>query len=235
MTDILIVLSAATQMPLLDGSSRPVGFWPEELVEPHRIFTRHGFTVTFATPGGRPAAPEPAGLTPEGTGMTDAECAELRRTVEDLRPRYEAPEALDRLTADSFDAAFIPGGYAPLVDLWADPACGSLLTGLHRAGKPIAAVCHGPAALLSCTSSTEPWPFAGRVMTAFSDDEEKEVGLLAELPWTAQKALTDRGAEFRTGSRPWDAHIVQDGTLLTGQNPASAGPLGEQLTSLLQP
>jgi putative intracellular protease/amidase len=178
MPAILITLSAATEMPLTDGTSRPIGFWPEELVEPHRVFTEAGIATTLATPGGQPAVADPAELTPEGTGETPARCRDFRKAVDVLQPSLGNPEALESLTAAPFDAVFIPGGYAPMIDLWADAACGSLIAGFHRADKPIAAVCHGPAALLSYTGPAGQWPFAGYKMTAFSDAEEKDLGLL---------------------------------------------------------
>jgi putative intracellular protease/amidase len=230
---ILIMLSAAAEMPLQGGGSRPIGFWPEELVEPHQVFSQAAVQLTLATPAGRPAVPDPAGLTPEGTGATPARCHELQKTVDDLQPRLSAPEALESLTAESFDAVFIPGGYAPMVDLWASPACGSLLADFHRDDKPIAAVCHGPAALLSCMDPTGQWPFSGYKMTAFSDAEEESLGLLETIPWTVQRALTHRGAHFLSGAQPWGEHVVCDRTLLTGQNPASAAPLARLVTTML--
>jgi putative intracellular protease/amidase len=231
--EVLITLSAATEMSLTDGTSRAVGFWPEELVEPHRVFTEAGIVTTLATPGGRPAVADPAGLTPEGTGETLARCRELREAVDALLPALRAPAALESLTAERFDAMFIPGGYAPMIDLWADAACGSLIAGFHRADKPIAAVCHGPAALLSYMGPTGQWPFTGYKMTAFSDAEEKDVGLLETIPWTVQQSLTKHGARFLAGTQGWGEHVVCDRTLLTGQNPASAAPLAHRLTAML--
>ncbi|MFD7162864.1 type 1 glutamine amidotransferase domain-containing protein [Streptomyces violascens] len=233
MSRILIMLSAASRISLADGSSRPIGFWPEELVEPVRVFGRAGVDVTLATPGGKPAVADSAGFTPEGAGLSAARCDELRRCVDALKSQLDAPHALERLSAESFDAVFVPGGYAPMADLWTNPACGNLLTGFHDTRKPIAAVCHGPVALLSCSTSAGRWPFVGYRMTAFTDIEEKDVGLLDTLPWTAEKALTKQGARFIGASEPWKEHVVRDRHLLTGQNPASANPLAGSLLSAL--
>ncbi|MFF4602931.1 type 1 glutamine amidotransferase domain-containing protein [Streptomyces sp. NPDC001339] len=233
MPSVLILLSAATTLRLTDGSTRSVGFWPEELTEPHREFTHAGLDITLATPGGAPAVPDPAGFTPEGTGAPADRCDELRHAVERLQPHLKAPEPLENLTAGRFDAVFLPGGYAPMIDLYGEPACGTLLTDFHRAGKPMAAVCHAPAALLSCASPDGHWPFAGYRMTAFTDAEEEDLGLLRTLPWTAERALTQRGAHFLAGPQAWGEHIVHDRQLLTGQNPASAAPLARRLVALL--
>ncbi|MFH8347931.1 type 1 glutamine amidotransferase domain-containing protein [Streptomyces sp. NPDC018045] len=235
MPHILIMLSGATRMPLTDGRSRDIGFWPEEVIEPLGLFARGGAQFTFATPDARPAAPEPSGLTPEGTGLSPERCHTLRQEVTALEGRLNTPAALRDLSSEPFDAVFIPGGYAPMVDLWADPHGGRLLTDFHHRDKPIAAVCHGPAALLACMASSGQWPFAGYRMTAFTDDEEHGVGLLSTLPWTAQQALTKRGAHFLAASQPWQTHVVEDRNLFTGQNPASAGPLAQRLLDRLTP
>ncbi len=232
MLRIAIVLSASTRMSLTDGATRAIGFWPEELVEPVRAFAAAGAEITMATPAGRPAVPDPAGLSPEGTGLTPERCAELGHAVASLQDRLHAPQALNRIEASDFDAVFVPGGYAPMADLWADPSCGTFLTGFHQGHKPIAAVCHGPAALLGCMTSVGDWPFTGYRMTAFTDAEERDVALLDTLPWTAQQALEKRGARFSAQS-PWSEHVVTDRHLLTGQNPASAAPLAHRLLEAL--
>lgn len=230
---ILLVLSGASKLPLADRSTRPTGFWPEELADPVRIFTESGAEITLATPGGAPAVPDPAGLTPEGTGLSSEDCDQLCQSIARLRERLDAPASLDDLTAEPFDAAFIPGGYAPMADLWSAPSCGGLLAAFQRSGKPVAAVCHGPVALLSCVSATGGWPFAGYRMTAFSDDEEQDVGLLDNLPWTGEQALAKHGAQF-SSRMPWSPYVVVDRNLLTGQNPASAAPLARRLLEFLR-
>ncbi|MFF3919588.1 type 1 glutamine amidotransferase domain-containing protein [Streptomyces sp. NPDC001852] len=233
MPHILMLLSAATRMSLTNGGTRAVGFWPEEVVAPLAVFDGAGARVTVATPDGRPAVPDPAGFTPEGTGLTPPQCEALRRDVDARHFDLSSPEPLGEAARQVYDAVFIPGGYAPMVDLWRDPQCGRVVAAAHRAGRPVAAVCHGPAALLSCTGPTGAWPFAGYRMTSFTDDEEKDVGLLDLLPWTSQRALTHRGARFLTGPGPWQEHVVEDRGLLTGQNPASAGPLAARLLTAI--
>ncbi|MEV5510329.1 type 1 glutamine amidotransferase domain-containing protein [Streptomyces orinoci] len=233
MPRILMILSAATQLPLTDGSCRTTGFWPEEVIEPLKEFAAAGAHITLATPGGRPAVPDPAGFTPEGAALPPDRCDTLRREVAALQGLLAQPVPLHAIKGPVQDAVFIPGGYAPMADLWSDPHCGRVLEETQRAGRPIAAVCHGPAALLSCRTPAGDWPFTGYRMTSFTDQEEKDVGLLDTLPWTAQQALTARGADFRPGPGPWREHLVQDRGLLTGQNPASARPLAARLLAVL--
>lgn len=140
MPSLLLLLSAATELPLTDGSSRTTGLWPEELAAPHEVFADAGIATTIATPGGGKASPDPTGYTPESTGYSAAQCDEIRRYLQALQPELDSPAPLDSIDPTDFDAAFIPGGHAPIVDLWADPECGRVLSGLHYVGKPIAAV-----------------------------------------------------------------------------------------------
>jgi putative intracellular protease/amidase len=232
MSHILMMLSSAARMPLADGSSKDVGFWPEEVTAPLRVFRGASAQVTMATPDGAPAVPDQAGFTPEGTRLPPDRCAVLRDDVAGLRSRLEHPASLRETDWEAFDAVFVPGGYAPMVDLSSDPGCGRILTAMHDAGRPVAAVCHGPAALLACARPEGAWPFEGFRMTSFTDDEEKDVGLLGLLPWTAQQALTRHHAEFAAGPGAWQEHVVEDRGLLTGQNPASAAPLAHRLMAL---
>lgn len=232
MTSVLLLLSAATELPLTDGSRHTTGFWPEEVIEPEAVFAAAGITTVIATPEGAPAGPDPAGLTPEGTGYSADRCAALHEAVEALRPRFTTPVPLRAVNVEMFDAVFIPGGYGPLADLWADPDCGRVLSAFHQSGKPIAAVCHGPAALLSSLDTSGDWPFSGYEMTCFTDEEEADLGLLELIPWTAEGRLVKRGARFSAGP-PWGEHLVRDRALLTGQNPASAKPLAHALCEIL--
>ncbi|MFF8897656.1 type 1 glutamine amidotransferase domain-containing protein [Streptomyces lydicus] len=232
MTSVLMMLSAATELPLTDGSCRTAGFWPEEVVDPEAVFAAAGISTVLATPEGAPAGADPAGLTPEGTGYSTERCAELIDAVEALRPRYTTPVPLASVDVERFDAVFIPGGYGPLADLWADPDCGRVLSEFHRSGKPIAAVCHGPAALLSSMDVAGEWLFSGYEMTSFTDEEEADLGVLDLIPWTAEGRLVKRGARFVAGP-PWGEHLVRDRALLTGQNPASARPLARVLCDIL--
>ncbi|KAK0350912.1 hypothetical protein LTR94_027094 [Friedmanniomyces endolithicus] len=76
------------------------------------------------------------------------------------------------------------------------------------------------------------WPFAGRRMTSFSDEEEIELGTADNAPWLLAKTLRDMGAAYEKGPN-WGPYVVTDGNLMTGQNPASSAPLADAVLAAL--
>ena len=139
---------------------------------------------------------------------------------------FQHPVALSSLTgADlgEFDAVFTPGGHGPMVDLAGNADAGRLLAVLQRKQAPIAALCHGPAVLLSAPERADGlWLFDGYRMTSFTDEEEDqtEPGLLG-MAWYLDTALKNAGAVFDDGPSAWVSHVVADRNLITGQNPGS--------------
>ena len=141
-------------------------------------------------------------------------------------PGFGHPAALSSLTdaeLAGFDAVFAPGGHGPMVDLADNPDVGRLLLALHRKHAPIAALCHGPAMLLSAPERAGgQWLFDGYRLTSFTDEEEDqtEAGLLG-MAWLLDVALKNAGAVFDDGPAAWISHVVVDRNLITGQNPGS--------------
>ena len=109
---------------------------------------------------------------------------------------------------------------------------GRVLVDAERARKIIAPVCHGQAALLAAKDEQGNWLFAGRRMTAFSDEEEVELGTADNAPWLLAETLRRSGARYEKGGN-WAPFVVQDGNLLSGQNPASTAPLADAVLAAL--
>jgi putative intracellular protease/amidase len=135
----------------------------------------------------------------------------------------------------SFDAVFFPGGHGPMVDLASNPDVGRLLHLFQPRGKTIAAVCHGPAALLSADEGPEGvWLFDGYKIASFTEEEEDQTpyGQLG-LPWYLENALKSRGAVFDDGDAAWVSYVVVDRNLITGQNPDSSESIAEAIMKRL--
>ena len=94
-------------------------------------------------------------------------------------------------------------------------------------------VCHGPAALLTADDRDGKWPFAGRRVTGFTNAEETQVGFADKAKWLLEDRLTSAGGLFEGSGVPWAPHVVNDGNLYTGQNPASSLPLARRLVEVL--
>ena len=179
------------------------------------------------------AEDESAGLTREQIAReVDAQRADSQRLSDERHrrlqeiPGFQQPVALSSLTdaeLDEFDAVFVPGGHGPMVDLSDNPDAGRLLLALHRKHALIAALCHGPALLLSAPERADGlWLFDGYRLTSFTDEEEDqtEAGRLG-MAWLLDVALKNAGAVFDDAPSAWVSHVVVDRNLVTGQNPGS--------------
>ncbi|WAJ45020.1 type 1 glutamine amidotransferase domain-containing protein [Mycobacterium sp. Aquia_216] len=230
MARILFVVTAASYWTLNDGTRHPTGYWAEEFAAPYDALSRAGHQIVVATPGGTVPYVDVMSLRPSMAGSLEiAEKLEgILRSAEELR----RPIQLANARLDDYDAVYYPGGHGPMEDLWRDADSGRLLIAALASGKPLAIVCHAPAAILA-TRRDGTSPFAGYRVTAFTNDEEDGVGLRAKAPWTAEDELVKLGVDFVRGEM-WKPFTVTDRNLLTGQNPASAGPLAEKVLEVLR-
>jgi len=221
MSSVLMILSGATTWSQLDGTQRPTGFWCEEFTTPHWILTQAKANITIATPGGAPAIVDELSLSLDANGGDSAKVAELTAYLKTHADLLRTPKRLEDVDLANYDAILVPGGHGPMQDLAVNEAAGRLLTAaLADARKVVGALCHGPAAFLSAGDARS-WPFKGRKLTAFSNIEETQIGLAANAPWLLEDRLVAGGAQYEAGA-PWTPHVVIDGNLVTGQNPASA-------------
>ena len=225
MPNVLMVLTSHDR---LGNTGHPTGFWVEEFAAPYYVLADAGVTLTLASPAGGQPPVDPKSALPEF--QTDA----TRRFDADpaLKARLAGTVRLAGLKADDFDAVFYPGGHGPLWDLATDPDSVALIEDFVRQGKPVAAVCHAPAVLLR-TRTAEGQPLvAGRQVTGFSNSEEDAVGLSAVVPVLLETALRAEGADYRKGP-DWGSFVVEDGLLITGQNPASSASAAQCLLARL--
>ncbi|MYV57993.1 type 1 glutamine amidotransferase domain-containing protein [Streptomyces sp. SID3212] len=224
MSSLLVILSGATRWTQQDGTQRPTGFWSEEFAEPHKAFTEAGVELTIVTPGGRPAVVDELSLTVEANNGDEEKVAELRAYLEreDVKKLLAAPGRLEDVDPSAFDGVFIPGGHGPMQDLAVNEDVARVLqTLLPDQSKVVAGLCHGQAAFLPAGDDEGQWLFKGRRLTSFTDEEETQTGLAANAPWLIGSRLKAAGADFVPG-QAWASHVVVDGNLVTGQNPASA-------------
>lgn len=226
MSSVLLVLTGARVWSLKDGTQRPTGFWAEEFVAPHRLLLEAGHAVTIATPGARVPVVDQVSL-------GDAAGPEMRAYLDSVKDVLESPARLEDVDPAGYDAVFIPGGHGPMQDLAVNPDVARILAAmLPDSDKVVAALCHGPAAFLAAGDAEGNWLFKGRKLTSFTDDEEKQAGLLDNAPWSLEDRLRAGGAVFEAGPA-WASHVVVDGNLITAQNPASAEAAGRAILARL--
>ncbi len=222
---ILMVLTSHDQ---LGNTGRKTGFWLEEFAAPYFVFKDAGAHVTLASPlGGRPP------LDPK-SDEPDAQTAATKRFKADPQAQVALATTvrLDGIEARDYDAVFYPGGHGPLWDLAGDPASISLIEAFAAAGKPVAAVCHAPGVFRDVkTAQGEPF-VKGRQVTGFTNTEEEAVQLTRIVPFLVEDMLAANGGNYSKGA-DWQPHVVTDGRLVTGQNPASSEPAAHALLGLL--
>jgi putative intracellular protease/amidase len=225
MKNVLMIL---TSHDTLGTTGDKTGFWLEEFAAPYYAFVDAGVNVTLASPkGGQPP------LDPK-SDQPDAQTDDTRRFRDDdeAQQRLATTKKLDDIDAADFDAVFVPGGHGPMWDLATDHTTAALLAEFFEADKPVGSVCHGPAALVGVTDADGTSYLDGKRVTAFTNSEEEGVGLTEVVPFLLEDRLRSLAGSFERGD-DWAAYVVTDGTLITGQNPASSGPAAEALLELL--
>ncbi|WP_091227474.1 type 1 glutamine amidotransferase domain-containing protein [Microbacterium sp. 3J1] len=220
MSTVLFVVTAARSWTLSDGTEHPTGYWAEELLAPYRLLTAAGHDVAFATPGGVAPVADAASLA-EGDAESLAAIAGLA-----------APLVLADIDPADYAAVYYPGGHGPMQDLAVDSDSAAVIVATVAAGRPLAAVCHGLAALLPARTADGESVIAGRRITGFSDEEERIGGLADRAPFLLETSLRSLGAEVVV-SDPWSDHTLFDGLLITGQNPQSSASAARALIAAL--
>lgn len=200
---------------------KPTGLWLEEFAVPYARFLDAGYTVTVASPQGGKAPVDPASLNEEEKPDAKAMAA-LENTVK-----------LDGLTLDDYDAVFFPGGHGTMFDLPESATVQKAVAHFIGKDQPAAFVCHGPAALVGATLADGTSVVKGRKVTGFTDSEERAVKLDDKMPFLLETKLKELGGTF-AGAADWQEHVVVDGNLITGQNPASSGKAADALIARLE-
>ena len=152
--------------------------------------------------------------------------------MRDALERLNATRPLSKIEPDDFDGIFFPGGHGPMFDLATDQRTKHLIAAFWAQGKPVGAVCHGPAALLGVRIAGGTL-LAGRKVTAFTHGEDAQDALFAHMPFSLQELMTKEGATFIEAA-PKMIHTEIDGHLITGQNPASAASTAQAFLSVLR-
>lgn len=230
MAKLLFVVSGATYLVLKDGSRYATGYWAEEFAAPYKAVTEAGHQLVVATPGGVTPTVDMMSLRPSMAGGEQGalDLEAVIRSAEEMR----RPLKLSDVRVEDYDAVYLPGGHGPMQDLCVDADAGRILTAQLASGRPLAIVCHAPAALLATRIRGES-PFKGYRVTGFTNEEEEGVGLASRAPWLLETELKEKvGVEYSRGP-VWEPYLVEDRNLITGQNPHSAAVLADRLLKIL--
>ncbi|MGB3725426.1 MAG: type 1 glutamine amidotransferase domain-containing protein [Glaciecola sp.] len=225
MKHVLIVLTSHSE---LGNTGEKTGFWLEELAAPYYAFVDAGYKLTLASPKGGLPPLDPKSL------LDDFKTDDTNRFESDELAQHALANTVELATVNSsdYDAVFYPGGHGPLWDLRMDKDSLSLIESTYAAGKPVAAVCHAPAVLINAKAPSGEALIKGKRVTGFTNGEEAAVELTDVVPVLIEDAFIAQGGLY-SKAEDWHPHVLEDGLLLTGQNPASSKPLAELLIAKL--
>jgi putative intracellular protease/amidase len=217
---ILIIVSNANS---IGPNKRRTGTFLPEVAHPYAEFNKAGYQIDFASLSGDTPYLDALNLADDpdnlkfltGKGWADMQKASKLSTVD----------------TNAYDAIFIPGGLAPMVDMPEDPLLKNVIAATYERNAVVGAVCHGPVSLLNVKLSDGSYLVNGRNIASFTTEEEDNYAR-PDVPFDLQTALTKQGAIFHAAA-PWSANSIADGNIVTGQNPASAKGVGEKIVAIL--
>ena len=250
--EILVLLSSENVMQLADGKTEPTGYYLNEFGVPAKALVDAGYKLVLATPKGNAPSVDKKSVIPQYFDGGESQMRDIQTfvaSIEGIDDTLSLSEVIGQ-GLEAFEGAFVPGGHAPLIDLANNPQVGEILSHFHNEGKPTAAICHGPIALLSGQSnpqafelalksgeqaSPESWIYDGYKMTIFSTPEEAYFENTlndATLLYYPADAMAQAGGKMEF-KEMWTPNVVVDRELITGQNPFSDELLAEKLLQQL--
>ena len=225
MKKVLFVLTSHSE---LGNTGEKTGFWIEEFAAPYYELADKGVIIDIASPlGGQPP------IDPKSSDPSSA-TEDTKRFDKDteLQVKLSKTHKLADVNQADYDAIFYPGGHGPLWDLATDATSSALIESFYTNNKPVAFVCHAPGALKEVKINGE-YLVKGKKVTGFTNSEEEAVGLTDVVPFLLEDVLKQNGGIY-SKTDDWQPYAVEDGLLITGQNPASSKLVAEKLLNLLK-
>ncbi|WP_260924820.1 type 1 glutamine amidotransferase domain-containing protein [Novosphingobium sp. 9] len=228
---VLIVVTSHTS---LGDTGHTTGVWLEELTTPFYAFADAGCEVTVASVAGGAVPVDPNSQAGAEEGSETPASVERAASDEVFQQMIAGTPSIAEIDAADYDAVFLPGGHGTMWDMPGNAVLAALLGKAWAQGKVVAAVCHGPAGLVSATDEDGKPLVAGRKVSAFTDSEERAAGLDKAVPFLLETRLAELGAQIDKGP-DFEAHAVRDGQLVTGQNPASSLGVAQLVLEAITP
>ncbi|KAI1082152.1 DJ-1/PfpI family protein [Whalleya microplaca] len=225
---VLVVLTSYGQ---IEGTDHKTGWYLPEFAHPYEVLDNKGVEIVVASPKG-------------GVAPLDQGSVEMFKADPSSSNFYKTKSAVWENTttiasvlghSGEYAALFYPGGHGPMFDLATDANSIALINEFVAAGKPVAAVCHGPAVFTNVKLPSGKYLLAGKEATGFSNLEEDQVGMTALMPFSLEDKIKEVGGVYKKAAEPWgELTVVQDGgKLITGQNPSSSKGVGEAIAKAI--
>jgi putative intracellular protease/amidase len=223
---VLMILTSHSE---LGNTGKKTGFWVEEFASPYYTLKDAGIDIVIASPKGGQPPIDPKSAEPEN----QTEATHRFDKDADLKKMLAHTKVLSEVSAAEFDAVFYPGGHGPMWDLTIDKDSIKLIQHFWSHKKPVAAVCHAPAALLNVLDEEGNPLVKDKKVTGFTNTEEEGVKLTDVVPFLLEDELKNKGGIY-SKKGDFESYVVTDGMLITGQNPTSSKAVAEKLLELLE-
>jgi putative intracellular protease/amidase len=218
---ILFIVSNAT---LIGPNNRKTGVFLDEVAHPYVAFDAAGYQIDFAS------------ITGAVPGLDNMEAKDEASNAKFLKEggweKMQNNRKLADVDAGIYDAIFVPGGLAPMVDMPENALLKKVIADTYERKAIVGAVCHGPVSLLNVKLSDGTFLLKDKNITSFTNQEEHNYAK-DDVPFLLETALTEQGAKFHAAAA-WADHSIADGNLVTGQNPASARGTAQKVIALLE-
>ena len=219
---ILIVVTSHEE---LGNTGKKTGFYLSEVTHPYDVFTRAGYEVDFVSPKGGKAPIDGVELEdPLNKAFLD-DPEKVKQVENTLQP--------SQIELDQYDAIFYAGGHGTMWDFPNNQELAQIAANIYDQGGVVGAVCHGPAGLVNIKLANGEYLIKGKTVSGFTNEEEAAVELTEAVPFLLETKLKEQGAEFSKAAN-FETHVVTSDRLVTGQNPASAAGVAEQMLQLIE-
>lgn len=218
---VLIIVSNANA---IGPNNRRTGTFLSEVAHPYAEFENAGYQIDFASLTGESPFLDALNLADDPDNLKFL----TGKGWEDMQKAAK----LSEVDSNNYDAVFVPGGLAPIVDMPENAELKKVIAEAYERNTVVGAVCHGPVSLLNVKLSDGTYLVNGKNIASFTTEEEDNYAR-ADVPFDLQTALTEQGAIFHA-AEAWSANSIADGNLVTGQNPASAKGVGEKMVAILE-
>ena len=218
---VLIIVSNANA---IGPNNRRTGIFLPEVAHPYAEFDRAHYQIDFASLTGDTPYLDALNLASDPDNLAFL----TGKGWEDMQKAVKLAD----VNVSEYDAVFVPGGLAPMVDMPEHKLLKEVIRETYERNAVVGAVCHGPVSLLNVKLSTGEYLAKGKNITSFTDEEEEGYAI-ADVPFLLETALTKQGAKFHAGA-VWAPNSIADGNLVTGQNPASAKGVAEKMITILE-
>jgi len=229
------ILIIVTNADVFEKVGFRTGLWLGELVDFWEVAEKAGFKMDIASPfGGKvPIDPESLLLTEVGDAVGLKGAMSRRYESKVFMSELDNTLSVSSLDASEYDAIYMTGGHGVMFDFPTSTQLAELVARFYESGKIVSAVCHGPCGLLQAKLSNGEFLINGKNLTGYSWKEEILAKRDNAVPFSLEDELQVRGAKYTKAMLPFGSHVVEDGLLITGQNPRSAEDVGKLVVKRL--